>query len=180
MPTILTHAAVPLAVGLGLGKPVVSRRLLIAGVFASICPDFDVVAFKLGIAYADTLGHRGATHSIGFALILAVIAALTAKPLHARRVVAAAFTFLSAVSHPLLDMLTNGGLGVALYWPWSDERVFASWRGIEVSPIGVSRIFSERGLNVLLSELLWVWLPAAVLCLVLYGLRRRHAVCRLG
>ncbi|GAA5165901.1 metal-dependent hydrolase [Viridibacterium curvum] len=174
MPTILTHAAVPLAVGLGLGRPRISRRLLAAGVFASICPDFDVVAFKLGIAYTDALGHRGATHSIVFAVMLAVFAALAARPLQARRAVAAAFVFLSAVSHTLLDMFTDGGLGVALFWPWSDERLFAAWRFIEVSPIGVQRIFSARGLTVLLSELQWVWVPSLILCALIRVLSKRH------
>jgi inner membrane protein len=32
-----------------------------------------------------------------------------------------------------------------------------------VSPISVRRFLSERGLRVLQSELVWVWLPAAVL-----------------
>ncbi len=74
MPTILTHVVVPLAIGIGLGSGVVSRRLLIAGAVASIMPDFDVVAFKLGIAYGDAFGHRGASHSLAFALMIGLLA----------------------------------------------------------------------------------------------------------
>jgi inner membrane protein len=48
VPTILTHPAVPLAMAFGLGREVVSRRLLGAGVVASVLPDLDVVAFRLG------------------------------------------------------------------------------------------------------------------------------------
>jgi inner membrane protein len=70
------------------------------------------------------------------------------------------FLFLSALSHPLLDMLTNGGLGVALFAPFSKERFFFPWRPVEVSPIGFN-FFSEWGARVLLSEFRWVWLPAA-------------------
>jgi len=173
MPTILTHAAVPLAIGLGLGSKVIPRRLLIAGVVASACPDFDVVAFKLGIAYADAFGHRGASHSIAFALLLGLIALLCAPWLRAGRWQASGFVFVATVSHPLLDMFTNGGLGVALFWPLSDLRVFWPWQVIEVSPIGVSRIFSERGLAVLLSELRWVWLPSALVGLSLFLARLR-------
>ena len=48
-----------------------------------------------------------------------------------------AITALVVLSHPLLDALTTGGLGVALWWPWSDVRIFAPLRLIPVSPIGV-------------------------------------------
>ena len=41
----------------------------------SVLPDIDVAAFRLGIAYSDPLGHRGATHSLLFALAIGVAAA---------------------------------------------------------------------------------------------------------
>jgi len=72
------------------------------------------------------------------------------------------YLFVSTLSHPLLDMFTNGGLGVALLAPFSGERYFAPWRPIQVSPISVSSFFSSWGLRVLGSELKWVWLPASV------------------
>jgi inner membrane protein len=68
-----------------------------------------------------------------------------------------------AASHGFLDMFTNGGLGVAYYWPWSNERHFFAMRPIEVSPIGIAAFFSERGAKVILSELLWVWAPLLLL-----------------
>ena len=76
MPTILTHPAVPLAVGLGLGAGIIPVRLLIAGVIVSILPDLDVVAFHLGFPYAHDLGHRGATHSLLFAVIIALLGSM--------------------------------------------------------------------------------------------------------
>ena len=78
----------------------------------------------------------------------------------ASTVQAAVFVFVCAASHPLLDALTSGGLGVALAWPWSDHRFFAPWRPIRVSPFA-PQFFSARGLATLLSELRWVWLPLA-------------------
>jgi inner membrane protein len=173
MPTIFTHAVVPLAAGLGLGRATVSRRLMVAGMVASIMPDFDVVAFKLGIAYSDALGHRGASHSLAFALMLGLLALLCAQPLRSKRVVAFVFVALSALSHAVLDMFTNGGLGVAMWWPVSTERIFAPWRVIEVSPIGISRFLTERGLAVLQSEFVWIWLPAMVMCAALFFVRRQ-------
>lgn len=170
MPTIFSHAAVPLAFALGNGA--VSRRLLVAGIVAAILPDIDVLAFRLNIAYSHAFGHRGVTHSVAFALVLALLALAFAKQLCSSRVIAFSYVMLSAVSHPLLDMITNGGLGVALWWPFSSERIFAAWQIIEVSPLSLNRVFSARGLAVFQSELLWVWLPAALLAAILLGLRK--------
>jgi membrane-bound metal-dependent hydrolase YbcI (DUF457 family) len=51
--------------------------------------------------------------------------------------VALLLLFLAAASHPLLDMLTDGGLGVALLAPFSWSRYFFPFRPIPVSAIGV-------------------------------------------
>jgi inner membrane protein len=114
------------------------------------------------VAYADALGHRGATHSVVFALALAILAQAFARQLHSSRLVTFLFVAVAAVSHGLLDMFTNGGMGVALWWPWSSERLFAPWQVIEASPLSLRRVFSERGLAVFQSELFWVWAPAAL------------------
>lgn len=174
MPTVMTHAAVPLALGLALGARAIPPRLLVAGALAAMLPDADVVAFKFGIAYADDFGHRGASHSFVFAALIAALGALAAPWLRAPPRRAAAWLFLCTVSHPLLDAFTNGGLGVALYWPWSEQRLFAPWRPIEVSPIG-ARFFSLRGLQVLWSEARWIVLPAFALGLCGVALRRLTA-----
>lgn len=158
MPTVFTHAAVPLALWCASERGRVSKRLLAAGVVAAVLPDADVAAFALGIPYADAFGHRGASHSLLFAGLLAMLAALFARPLRAGRWQALAFVFVCALSHPLLDALTSGGLGVALWWPWSEQRLFAPWRPIRVSPFA-SGFFSARGVQTVLSELRWVWLP---------------------
>lgn len=169
MPTILSHVAVPLALGLGSG--VVPKRLLLAGIVASILPDMDVLAFRLNIAYSHDFSHRGVTHSVVFALLLGFLALACAHQLRSSRVIAFSFVGVSAVSHGLLDMLTNGGLGVALLWPWSSERFFAAWQVIEVSPLSLSRVFSARGLAVLQSELFWIWLPAVAVTATLFVVR---------
>jgi inner membrane protein len=172
MPTILTHAVVPLAIGLGLGSRAVSPRLLMAGIVASIAPDFDVLAFRLHVAYADTFGHRGATHSMSFAIMLGLIAAVLSGRLRTSPWKAFAFVTLCGVSHPLLDMFTNGTHGVALWWPWSDERLVMPWHRIEASPIAFNRIASVRTWVVLQSEMVWIWLPAAVVFALLRAGRR--------
>lgn len=172
MPSIFSHAAVPIAASLGLGK-VISRRLLVFSAFCAILPDFDTLAFKFGIPYSSQWGHRGFAHSITFAVCVAIVAMCCSRQLKSKVWLVGLMAFLATVSHPLLDMCTNGGLGVALYWPYSNERVFFDFRPIAVSPIGVSRFFTERGFTVIKSEFLWVWLPSIILLFTLRGIRRK-------
>ena len=159
MPTILSHPAVPLALAVGLGRDAVPKRLLGAGIVASVLPDLDVVAFRLGVPYAAEFGHRGFSHSILFALLAALAGASLFQLWRSTFLRSFVFLFAAAVSHGILDSFTNGGLGIAFLWPWSGERFFAPVQMIEVSPIGVDRFLSPRGAMVLWSELLWVWLP---------------------
>ena len=136
-------------------------------------PDADVLAFRFHIAYADVLGHRGALHSAAFALLCAATAMLLHRHLRTRKTSAFVFVGSATLSHPLLDMLTNGGLGVALAWPVSAHRFFFPWRPIRVSPIG-QRFFSAGSWSVIESEVLWVWLPTAILALSLWYWRRKR------
>lgn len=168
MPTVFSHIAVPLAIGLGLGPKVIPRRLLFTGMVASVLPDADVAIMQL-VDYADALGHRGFSHSLAFAAFLGILAACCARRwLGAGPWLAFGFVALGAASHGLLDMFTNGGRGVALFWPFTDERFFFPDRPIAVSPIGLKKLLTQRGVTVALSELVWVWLPA---CVVIAGLR---------
>jgi inner membrane protein len=173
MPTILSHPAVPLAIGLGLGRRAVSGPLLAAGAVASILPDADVVSFSLGVPYAAAMGHRGFSHSLVFAALVGLLGAAFHRPLRSTVLGAFAFLFVATASHGLLDAFTNGGLGIAFFWPFSSVRHFASVRVIQVASIGVVRLFSHRGAAVLLSELRWIWLPSAVIGLALAWATRR-------
>jgi inner membrane protein len=174
MPTFVSHAAVPLALGAGLGEATISRRLLAAGAAASVLPDLDVVGHWLGVPYASPLGHRGATHSLAFAVAVAALGAALHGPLRTRARTAFAFLLAAAASHAILDAFTNGGLGVAILWPFSDARWFAPVRPIHVAPLGL-RGLRVRGVALLASEAIWVWAPSAALALVLAWRRRRPA-----
>jgi inner membrane protein len=171
MPTAFTHPAIPLAIGLGLGKDVIPTPLLIAGVVVSVLPDLDVFAFRYGISYASNFGHRGFSHSLLFALILAFFGACAIRYFHTSFWRSFLFLFLVAVSHGILDAFTNGGLGIAFLWPWSTERFFAPMQVIQVSPIGVSRFLSPRGVSVLISEFVWVWIPCLIIGIGLYAMK---------
>jgi inner membrane protein len=173
-----SHAIAALGIGACFYRPGVPKRFWIAGVLCSVLPDLDVIGFGFGIQYGDPLGHRGLTHSLPFA---AALAALVTFVFFRQRIpdlstkTVFGYLFLATASHGLLDAMTDGGLGVAFFAPFSNTRYFLPWTPIRVSPIGVSRFFTERGLAVLKSEVVWIWIPAAVLALVGRGVRRREA-----
>jgi inner membrane protein len=172
MPTILSHPAVPLALALGLGSDFISKRLLVAGAVGSVLPDIDVLAFTFGIPYEHEFGHRGMSHSFVFAAFVALVGAGAKQILKTTFVRAFFFLFIAIGSHGILDAFTNGGLGVALFWPWSETRFFAPFQPIRVSPISLSN-FLRHGAGVLFSELLWVWIPCILAGAVLAVYRRR-------
>jgi inner membrane protein len=176
MPTILSHPAVPLAIGLGFGSDVLPKRLLLAGVVGSILPDLDILAFYFGIPYDNVFGHRGFSHSFFAAALVALLGACAYRMLRTSFIKAFAFLLVSTASHGILDAFTDGGRGIAFLWPWSVNRYFAPFRPIRVSPIGISPFFSEGGIAVLLSELLWIWLPCALAYAALTAYRGRLAL----
>lgn len=161
MATIISHPAVPLAIGLAFGRQVISPRLVCAGVVCSVIPDLDFVAFHFAIPYAHQFGHRGFTHSIFFALLIGLLGLFLHRWLKAKRTTAFLVIFTSTISHGVLDALTTGGLGIAFFWPY-EERYFLPWQFLQVSPIGFSRFFSAWGFAVLKSEVVWVWSPVLV------------------
>jgi inner membrane protein len=173
-----THAV--FAVGLGTAFCVRVRplRFWLLGAACAALPDLDVIAFLLGIPYEAPLGHRGASHSLVFAALLAVLFT-AAVPRAWRGELSAArmavFLFLATASHGLLDALTDGGLGVAFFWPLDDSRYFLPWRPLEVSPIGVGAFLGARGAAILANEMAWVWLPTALFAAACVGLRRRRS-----
>lgn len=142
-------------------------RLLVAGVVFSILPDLDVYLENV----VPRVGHRGITHTLIFALACGVFAALSARVLRSSPGIAFCFITLATASHGLLDAFTNGGTGIIFFWPLDSTRYFMPWQVIEVSPIGVAAFFSERGLEVLGSEIRWVLTPAVLLALAIGALR---------
>ena len=170
MPTIFSHAIFAVLIGkAGLQKSVSYWFWLLTAVCAMI-PDADVLTRYFGAERGSLLSHRGLTHSVFFALLFGgLIALIVHRFLRTEISFIKLFAFfaLATFTHPFLDMLTNGGSGVALLAPFTDERFFFPRRPVEVSPIGL-RFFSERGIDVILSEIVWIWLPAfIILCIVL-------------
>jgi inner membrane protein len=158
-------------------RPVMARWALpvTAGLWA-VAPDLDTwLMFGLGIPRGSIFSHRGFFHSPFFLILAAILLAAAVAGRHGRPTVAwlALMWAVSAVTHPLLDMLTDGGSGVMLLIPFSTERYFFPWRPIRVSPLTIARFFERAG------PILWSELPfsAAALAVGLVGLcwRKRQA-----
>ena len=141
------------------------KWLLLAAIFSTMLPDFDVVAFKLGIAYQHPLGHRGFTHSILFAMLWALVLMFTIG--RKNKLIWFLVIFLSTISHGVFDAMTSGGEGVGFFIPFNNDRFFFSFRDILVSPLGIKNFFSTWGINVLFSEFKYIVLPCLFIFLVL-------------
>lgn len=171
MPTILSHPAVPIALAAVAGRKHVSPALLAAGIVASMLPDIDVVGHGYHHSHGfhnALLGHRGLTHSLFMAAVVALVAAGCFRK--RSRLTAFIFIFLSTASHGLLDAATNGGSGIAFFSPLFDGRFRLPWRPIEVSSLGFHGM-NERLIRVLVSEFRWIWLPALALGAIASALR---------
>jgi len=179
MASLFSHAVAALGIGACFYQTRTPKRVWALGVLCSVIPDVDVIGFRFGIHYGDFWGHRGFTHSLFFAACLAGLAVLLAFSQAVpglSRFTLWMYFFLSTASHGVLDALTDGGLGVAFFSPFNNARYFLPWSPIRVSPIGVSRFFTHGGLAVIQSEMLWIWLPAALLAVSAWLIRRRIAL----
>lgn len=142
MPTIFSHAIFSSALGAAYASEPMPTRFWILAATCSVLPDLDVIAFWLGISYRSVWGHRGLTHSLLFAVLLGGVIAFVAfgreemTAMNRSRASLAVFFGLATLSHPVLDSLTSGGLGVAVFAPFENSRYFFPWRPIRVSPIG--------------------------------------------
>jgi inner membrane protein len=167
MPTTLTHALVGVGLAEVVAPPVNPVSFYGLSVALSLAPDLDVVSFWLGIPYGSRFGHRGFSHSLCCAMLLALGVGLgTASFFGLAWWSLTGFAFVVVVVHSLLDAATNGGMGIAFFAPLDNRRYFLPWRPIQVSPIGLA-VFSRWGWRALRSEILWVWLPLAILVGVL-------------
>ena len=172
MPTILTHAALPLIAAWGLGKERVPPRVAALGALLAVVPDLDVIGRAFEIPHTAPLGHRGISHSLVAAAFLALLG--MAASAERQRLTSFAFLFAAAASHGLTDMLTDGGKGIMLWWPLSDMRYAWAERPVQVSGILGRSITDGRLPAILWSELMWLIAPALLIGWIMRATFARH------
>lgn len=167
MASAFSHAFVAVALGKILPHGPMPAKFWWWSIACSILPDADALGYFIGIPYGHLLGHRGFTHSLGFAMIVSLVVVTAsfrdvgASP--AGRWLLTAHFFLVTASHGVLDAMTNGGLGIAFFAPFDNTRYFLPWRPVDVSPLEPQLFLSRYGVQVLISELVWIWAPVALI-----------------
>jgi inner membrane protein len=145
----------------------------------AMLPDADVVPLALGLPDHGIFGHRGLTHTLLFAVVVAIGAALMARRMGLRPLYFGFFVFLVVGSHGPLDALTHHSRGVPMLWPFYGEPIASPWRPIPVAPTGLAFV-TEGGFGVALVEAMY-FLPLILLSLIprrgrmKIGLRRAAA-----
>jgi inner membrane protein len=175
MASAFSHAIASVAIGKAFSFRE-DLKFWMLGIFCSVIPDADVIGFYYNVPYEHPFGHRGFTHSLFFAGLLAclIVLVLYRKAPYRKRLTLLSYFFLATCSHGILDAFTNGGLGVEFFYPFDTNRYFFPWRPVQVSPINAASFFSERGIRVLKSEFVWIWLPSLAVIGFHFLLQRKN------
>jgi len=169
MPTPFGHSIFAFAV-----KPFfnfdkrLTLKIFLLVLVCTIFPDIDVKAFDFGIPYGHPFGHRGFTHSIFFSILLGILFAFIFfnKQFKSNKKMfwlIASYFILCTFSHTFFDMMTNGGKGCAVFAPFDNSRYFLPFRPIKVAPFTFKKLLGERGIAIIKSEFLFLWLPSIAL-----------------
>ena len=177
MPSFIGHTIVGVSAGLGLKLqfhtiPLIKITLL-SSVAANL-PDVDVIFHILNLDSTKFFMHReGFFHSVFFAAIAGYLLGqlfFMAQTSKFRNGMSLYFSMV-IVSHSLLDALTKG-VGVAFLYPLSSASF--SMPITPLLPAGFN--FSEFSQNgAILRELLVIWLPCILICIILVVRLKRKA-----
>lgn len=126
------HLAVGAAIGAAYGKQVGARPRIAILAFAALAlaPDLDLLSNLLGTAFNTPFSHRGITHSVIFALVVALAAGFLVRGASRRRLLTGVWVFAALASHGLLDTMSQSGNGPLLFWPLTQARYEFPWRPI--------------------------------------------------
>lgn len=121
----ITQVALGAAIGDMVGGRDAGKKGMLWGGVAGLIPDLDILFRPLFRQSEYFLFHRGISHSILFAALLAPVLALIAYRIHCNTKVTYKrwwlVAFLGLITHPLLDIMTVYGTG--FYEPFSNARL---------------------------------------------------------
>ena len=160
MSSLFGHALAGLTLSAAFHRGRPPRRVWTFAAACALAPDMDWFAGLLRIPEGHHLSHRGMSHSLLAAALLAAAAMLIGFRPHLRSPRHWGCMLAAAFSHSLLDACTFGGTGVALLLPFSDARFVCAWQPIFVSPIPLSGKLLDWLLFSLGTELVWIGIPA--------------------
>jgi len=182
VPSTLSHAAVAIAAGTVFSSRPAPKHFWSVSIACAVIADIDLIPFLFGVPYNHFFGHRGFFHSIFFGLLVSIAAtkyvSSVSKGLPEAWVRYFTLFFLLCVSHGLLDALSNGSIGVALFSPFDPTRYFLPWQPISMVRMRV--FLTTWSLAAIRSELFLVWIPSCLVVLITALVRTvgRKAVLR--
>ncbi|HEV8123080.1 MAG TPA: metal-dependent hydrolase [Gemmatimonadales bacterium] len=126
------HLAVGAAIGAVYSKQAGTRPRVTILTFAALAlaPDLDLLTNSLGAIPNTPFSHRGITHSIIFALFVALVAGALVRGTTRRQLLTGLWVFAALGSHGLLDTMSRLGNGPMLFWPLTHAQYEFPWRPI--------------------------------------------------
>ena len=154
----LTHIALGACIGEAFFEKGFGKKAMLWGALAQSIPDIDFIAsFWLNPA-EDLLAHRGFTHSLLFAVLIAPVFALAADKIHRPHNISfrkwLLFFYAEVILHLFLDGFNNYGVG--WFEPFSHQRFsfntlyvadpfFSIWPGIAFIMLVFLNRYSPKG-----------------------------------
>lgn len=160
MSSLLGHALAGLTISAAFTKGRPPRRTWAFAMACALAPDLDWFTGFLPFLDGTSLSHRGMSHSLIAAGLIATAAMLIGFRSDLRNPRPWACLLSAAFSHGLLDACTFGGTGVAFLLPFSRARFVCVWQPIFVSPIPLSGKLFDWLLFSLGTEVVWIGIPA--------------------
>jgi inner membrane protein len=141
MPTPITHIIASLPMNSTVMRKTNIRKILFWSFVVAIVPDIDLFGNFFNVSINNIFGHRGFTHSLLFAFLLATLISLIfwrEFKTDRKRWLLIFFNFLMvALMHPFLDACTDRNYGVALFSPFSNHRYSLPWAPINDKALGI-------------------------------------------
>ena len=121
----LTHIALGACMGEAFAGKTLGRKAMVWGIIAQSIPDIDFIAATWLDTTSGLLAHRGFTHSILFAVVVAFIMAVLANRLHRPHNISFTrwllFFSTAILTHIFIDAFNNYGVG--WFEPFSHRRI---------------------------------------------------------
>ncbi len=163
MPSFFGHAAAGIALGAAFTDERTPRRTWILGALCATAPDLDWFTAFLRVHPGNFLAHRGITHSLLGAVLLALAVYVLGLKQEQRNPRIGAYLLLASLSHGMLDACTSGPVGVAFFYPFSTSRWGCYWQPFRDAPLPFWPGLRLPFLGALLGEALWIGGPGLLL-----------------
>ncbi|PYO88691.1 MAG: hypothetical protein DMD58_11650 [Gemmatimonadetes bacterium] len=157
MPTPISHAAVGFAIAAWTQQRPPARRVCLVAAACATLPDIDYFGWPFA--------HRAITHSLTFALVIAVAVTLLffrGPPWTEQRGRIAVSLGLALLSHACLDALSTYSYGLEFLAPFSEQRYRFAWTPLGNPSGSLTGQLVQEVFVVLLPALLLGWLAFKV------------------